>query len=110
MTMTPFQIRRIIYFKERILYRQINNGIILPPEIKHILIYMFIKIQDPFKKHSQGRNSLNSDYLLCRFLELLGQPIFLKLPEPTLFSHDRIFEKICKELNWPFKSLNFSKF
>jgi len=75
---------------------------VMTPVLKNILILMFEKIQKPFQKHTQRKSFFSYNYTIYKFLELLGQHQLLKHITVKFFpSHDEIFAKICKDLNWP---------
>jgi hypothetical protein len=73
------------------------------------LIGMFYKIQEPFEKHKGSRsNFLYYGYLLRKFCEINGwyhyAEKFPLLQEDCLRKHDSIWEKICSDLKWEYKS------
>ncbi len=74
-----------------------------------ILRFMFVLIQDPFKRHCPKTrfNFLNYWYVLYKFCELLDWthcfPYFPSLKTSNkLREHDEIWEKICEDLEWVF--------
>lgn len=80
---------------------------VLTPVIKNKLSYMFKKIQEPFQKHFPRRGFLSYSYVMYKFLEILreykiSKHIDLLKSRQKLLEHDKMFIKICKELNWPF--------
>jgi len=88
---------------------RVNN---IPPlritdTIEAELKNMFNKIQEPFNKHKpDGRkNFLSYAYVLRKFFELLGYDEFLVYfpllkSREKVFTHDRVWKLICKDLNW----------
>lgn len=88
------------------------NGLPMPhlsPELEEKLRSMFKQIQTPFLKHSppERKNFLSYSYVLHKFIQLLEKDEYLKhfillKSRDKLFSQDRIWEKICKELGWQF--------
>lgn len=81
----------------------------LDPEIEEKLRVMFKMIQPAFLKHapSSRKNFLSYSYTLRKCVELLERDEYLDL-FPVLKSRDKAFEqdkiwaKICQELNWQF--------
>ena len=69
---------------------------------------MFKLIQNPYHKHSYPRiNFFNYSYVAYKFFELLemdyySNAIRLLQNNEKLEEHDRIWEKICGELEWKF--------
>ncbi len=85
-----------------------------PPNIDHTteerLRTMFKMIQDPFDRHSpqKRKNFLSYAFVLRKFVGLLGlyelQVSFPLLKSRTkLYQQDRVWCKICKDLNWHFE-------
>ncbi len=81
-------------------------------EVEAKLRRMFKEIQEPFAKvcpiiQKSRKNFLSYSYVLYKFVELLGLDE-LKLLFPLLksreklYQQDKIWEAICKELNWEF--------
>ena len=70
---------------------------------------MFKQTEEPFSKHcpKERKNFLNYSYVFHKFFEILDMPEFADC-FPLLKSRDKLkkadesWEKICKELNWPF--------
>jgi hypothetical protein len=90
----------------------ILNGI-QPPTMAQALEdklrLMFHQIQKPFEKHKPAnrKNFLSYSYVLYKMCELLGEDDYLKcfpLLKSTekLYVQDKIWKKICDELNWEF--------
>ena len=90
----------------------ILNGI-QPPTMAQALEdklrLMFHQIQKPFEKHKPAnrKNFLSYSYVLYKMCELLGEDDYLKcfpLLKSTekLYVQDKIWKKICEELNWEF--------
>jgi hypothetical protein len=84
----------------------------IPNELEEILRNMFRTIQGPFMKvcpeiAKKRKNFLSYSYVLHKFLELLGYDE-LKKQFPLLKSReklhrqDKIWQGICKDLNWQF--------
>lgn len=81
----------------------------LDPEVEEKLRVMFKMIQPAFLKHapSSRKNFLSYSYTLRKCVELLERDEYLDL-FPVLKSRDKAFEqdkiwaKICQELNWQF--------
>lgn len=86
---------------------------ILPPimsrktEIK--IRNMFKEIQEPFAKYcpKNRKNFLNYNYVLYKFCELLELDEFKKCfpllkSREKLIEQDKIWENICKELDWQY--------
>jgi len=78
-------------------------------ELETKLINMFEQILEPYKKHKppNRRNFLSYSYVICKFLEILGEKDLtvnlaqLKSREKLLVQ-DRIFQLICQSLDWRF--------
>ena len=87
------------------------NGLPMPqisPELEERLKQMFKQTQAPFLRHSNTRkNYLSYSYVIHKFLQLMGHdellPFFsiLKSRE-KLSEQDKIWSKICADLNWEF--------
>lgn len=78
-------------------------------ETEEKLRLMFRQIQSPFEKHCpKGRtNFLSYSYVLHKFCELLELDDFVKCfpllkSRDKLKQQDKIWEKICMELNWDY--------
>lgn len=92
----------------------INKICGLPPpvitqELENKLIGMFEEIQLPFEKHCppDRSNFLSYSYTLYKMCELLGEKHLLSnfsllKSREKLYIQDKIWEGICKELNWNF--------
>ena len=78
-------------------------------EFNNILMDLFDKIQEPFKKHcpKNRKNFLSYSYTLHKFCQLLGKKEYL-IYFPLLKSREKLFEQekiwkdICNDLNWDF--------
>jgi len=78
-------------------------------EFNNILMDLFDKIQEPFKKHcpKNRKNFLSYSYTLHKFCQLLGKREYL-IYFPLLKSREKLFEQekiwkdICNDLNWDF--------
>ena len=78
-------------------------------EFEDILLDLFDKIQEPFKKYrpKERKNFLSYSYTLHKFCQLLKKDEYL-IYFPLLKSREKLFEQekiwkgICKELNWTF--------
>lgn len=85
-----------------------NAIITLTYDTEMKLKLMFQLIQIPFHKYSYPRvNFFNYSYVLYKFFELLemdyySNTIKLLQNQKKLEEHDRIWEKICGELEWKF--------
>ena len=80
-------------------------------EFVNILLDLFDKIQEPFKKHCppNRKNFLSYSYTLYKFCQLLGKNEYLVLfpllkSREKLFEQEKIWKNICIELNWKFIS------
>ncbi len=80
-------------------------------ELENELIKKFEEIQVPFERHKPpGRkNFLSYSYCIYKFCELLGQEhllgnLSLLKSREKLHIQDKLFEKICGDLGWTFKS------
>jgi hypothetical protein len=90
----------------------ILNGIqppTMPQALEDKLRLMFFQIQKPFEKHKppNRKNFLSYSYVLYKMCELLGEDDYLKcfpLLKSTekLYVQDKIWRKICEELEWEF--------
>ena len=81
----------------------------ISPEVEDKLKKMFKEIQEPFAKvcPPTRKNFLSYSYVLHKFVELLGldelKSLFpLLKSREKLHQQDKIWEGICKELNWEF--------
>lgn len=84
----------------------------IKPHVEEKLKRMFEEIQEPFAKvcpniQKNRKNFLSYSYVLHKFVELLGldelKSLFpLLKSREKLHQQDRIWEGICKELNWEF--------
>lgn len=76
-----------------------------------VLLELFDKIQEPFKKHcpKDRKNFLSYSYTLHKFCQLLGKHEYL-IYFPLLKSREKLFEQekiwkgICEDLKWKFVS------
>ena len=88
------------------------NGIPTPKlslEIEEKLRYMFRQIQDIFDSvcPSDRTNFLSYSYLLRKLLELLGEDEHKKFfrlhkSREKIYQHDKVWQKICKKLEWQY--------
>jgi len=88
------------------------NGIPPPrltPETEEKLREMFRAIQTPFMKHcpSWRKNFLSYSYVLNKFCRILGKTEFLASftllkSREKLYEMDKVWQKICVDLDWPF--------
>lgn len=87
------------------------NGMQMPhlsPELEERLKNMFKMIQTPFLKHSPLRkNFLSYSYVIHKFLQLLEEDEFLPCfqllkSRDKLSEQDKIWKKICEELDWQY--------
>lgn len=87
------------------------NGMTMPylaPELEERLKSMFKQIQTPFLKHSPNRkNFLSYSYVIHKMLQLLEKDEFLSSfpllkSKDKLFEQDKIWKKICEELEWEY--------
>lgn len=88
------------------------NGLPMPNfslELEEKLRTMFKQIQTPFLKHSPSnrKNFLSYSYVLHKFLQLLDKDeylVFFQLLKSRnkLAEQDKIWKKICEEVNWQF--------
>lgn len=81
----------------------------LKPEEEDKLKIMFNSIQKPFEKYrpKDRKNFLSYSYVIYKFCELLGLDRFLPFfkllkGRDKLYKQDRIWEPICRELEWEF--------
>lgn len=81
----------------------------MPPELEHRLRLMFHAIQEPFEKHkpSDRKNFLSYSFVLYKMCELLGEDQYLPCfpllkSKEKLYIQDRIWERMCEELQWEF--------
>lgn len=86
-----------------------KNAPVMNREIEEKLRYMFKEIQPHFQKHCpKGRsNFLSYSYVLYKFCELLELDDYLpNFPllknRDKLYTQDKIWQKICEDLNWGF--------
>jgi hypothetical protein len=85
--------------------------LIITTEFEKILLDLFDKIQQPFKKYcpENRKNFLSYSYTLHKFCQLLGKNEYL-IYFPLLKSREKLFEQekiwkgICSDLNWKFIS------
>lgn len=87
------------------------NGLPMPylsPELEERLKQMFKQTQTPFLKHSARRkNFLSYSFVIHKFLQLLGHDellVYFQLlkSRDKLQEQDRIWKKICEDLDWEF--------
>ena len=81
----------------------------MPQALEDKLRLMFHKIQAPFEKvkPANRKNFLSYSFTLYKFCELLGEDEYLPCfpllkSKEKLYIQDRIWEGICKELQWQF--------
>jgi hypothetical protein len=81
----------------------------MPQALEDKLRLMFHKIQAPFEKvkPANRKNFLSYSFTLYKFCELLGEDEYLPCfpllkSKEKLYIQDRIWEAICKELQWEF--------
>lgn len=90
-----------------------QNAPIMSREVEEKLRYMFKEIQPSFVKHCppDRNNFLSYSYVLYKFCELLELDEYLRCfpllkNRDKLYNQDKIWEKICKDLQWEYiKSL-----
>ena len=78
-------------------------------DFEEVLLQLFDKIQEPFKKHcpKNRKNFLSYSYTLHKFCQLLGKDEYL-IYFPLLKSREKLFEQekiwkgICNDLAWKF--------
>ena len=78
-------------------------------EFEDVLLKLFDKIQEPFKKYcpKERKNFLSYSYTLHKFCQLLGKEEYL-IYFPLLKSREKLFEQekiwkgICNDLGWKF--------
>ena len=83
--------------------------LIITNEFQDLLLELFDKIQEPFKKHcpKDRKNFLSYSYTLHKFCKLLNKDEYL-IYFPLLKSREKLFEQekiwkgICEDLNWKF--------
>jgi hypothetical protein len=85
----------------------------LDPVCEEKIKLMFIRIQVPFDKHcpKTRKNFLSYPYCMYKFCQLLGYdyllPYFSLLKgKDKLLLQEKIFKKICKDLDWKFVPIN----
>jgi len=88
------------------------NGLPMPnfsQELEEKLRTMFKQIQTPFLKHSPAnrKNFLSYSFVLNKFLQLLDKDEYLVFfpllkSRNKLAEQDKIWKKICEEVNWQF--------
>ena len=86
-----------------------NTAPVMDREMEEKLRYLFKEIQPSFQRHcpAERSNFLSYSYVLyklCELLELDGfLPCFPLLKNrDKLYAQDKIWEKICKDLQWEF--------
>jgi len=83
--------------------------LVITPDFEDVLLKLFDKIQEPFKKYcpKERKNFLSYSYTLHKFCQLLGKDEYL-IYFPLLKSREKLFEQekiwrgICTDLNWKF--------
>jgi hypothetical protein len=83
----------------------------ITPDFENILLNLFDLIQEPFQKHcpENRKNFLSYSYTLHKFCQILNKNEYLIYfpllkSREKLFEQEKIWKKICKELNWEFKA------
>lgn len=78
-------------------------------DFEKVLLDLFDKIQEPFKKHcpKERKNFLSYSYTLHKFCLLLGKKDYLIYfpllkSREKLFEQERIWKDICNDLGWKF--------
>jgi hypothetical protein len=86
-----------------------NTAPVMDREIEEKLRYLFKEIQPSFQKHcpAERSNFLSYSYVLYKLCELLELDKFLPCfpllkNRDKLYAQDKIWEKICKDLQWEF--------
>ena len=86
-----------------------NTAPVMDRETEEKLRYLFREIQPSFQKHcpSERSNFLSYSYVLYKLCELLELDDFLHCfpllkNRDKLYAQDKIWEKICKDLQWEF--------
>lgn len=86
-----------------------NTAPVMDRETEEKLRYLFKEIQPSFQKHcpSDRSNFLSYSYVLYKLCELLELDRFLHCfpllkNRDKLYTQDKIWEKICKDLQWEF--------
>lgn len=81
----------------------------LDPEVEERIRVMFKLVQPAFLKHAPKtrKNFLSYNYVLGKFVQLLERDEYLPLfgtlkAREKIFEQDKIWAKICTELNWQF--------
>ena len=95
------------------LIRKITNKqhLIITKDFENVLLELFDKIQEPFKKYcpKERKNFLSYSYTLHKFCLLLEKNEYL-IYFPLLKSREKLFEQekiwkgICNDLKWKFVS------
>ena len=78
-------------------------------EFEDKLMFLFDKIQIPFKKNcpKSRKNFLSYSYTIHKFCQLLDKPEYLEFfpllkNREKLFEQEKIWKEICKDLDWQF--------
>ena len=86
-----------------------NTAPVMDRETEEKLRYLFKEIQPSFQKHcpTDRSNFLSYSYVLYKLCELLDLDDFLHCfpllkNRDKLYAQDKIWEKICKDLQWEF--------
>ena len=86
-----------------------KDFIIIPEQIEEKLYKMFEQIQEPYEKYkgTKKKSFFSYDYIIYKFFEILNLDDFThycKLLDNNdkITEHDRIWKKICQDLNYPF--------
>ena len=86
-----------------------KSPLTITKDFEEVLLELFDKIQEPFKKHcpKDRKNFLSYSYTLHKFCQLLGKDEYL-IYFPLLKSREKLFEQekiwrgICDDLKWKF--------
>ena len=83
--------------------------LVITAEFEKVLLNLFDKIQEPFKKHCPPtrKNFLSYSYTIHKFCQLLDKKEYLIYfpllkSREKLFEQEKIWKNICIELNWKF--------
>ena len=81
----------------------------LSKELEDKLRIMFKKVQEPFSKYcpDDRTNFLSYSYVIRQFLQIVGDYQYIDYfqllkSREKLYLQDQIWQKICKDLVWPF--------
>jgi ribosomal protein L32 len=105
------QIKRVKYYEHIPLLLSIFTGkqLCVPRKIINELCNMFKKVQEPFERYKTvyRKSFLSYSYTFHKFFLILGYydclDYFPLLKDrEKLYNQEKIFKKICEELNWKF--------